>query len=517
MLNTEKPASVRGLSAEGIRKYFSGVPALAGVSVSVAPGEIVGLVGHNGAGKSTLLKVLSGAHQSEYGSLRVDGKPVSFSSPADALKNGVATVYQELSLLQNLTVTQNVWLGRELRDWRGLQKRRMRLEAQKLLEKFSINVDLDAPVGNYPVATRQILEIAIATSKNAKYLLLDEPTTALEGEQIDNLLDYIKGVAKNDNIGVLIVNHKLDELYRICDRIVALVDGEVRIDADASSVSHEKVVEAIAGEDAISAVQQEKKRQDETISTEKIPDKHHCENPALSITDLSSTELANVSLEVFPGEVLGIYGLIGSGRTELLRALIGLDRIHSGEIRVFGKMYSPHSPKQAMRSGIVYVTEERKHDGIVPQMSGVVNSALPVLSRFSRFGWLSLNRMEREISNILDSLHIRGNSKGNVESLSGGNQQKVLLGRAIAQQPKILMLDEPTKGVDIGAKSEIHRIFKRMAHEDGVAVIVVSSEEEEIMEVSDKICVFAQGANVSKPRPASDYNVTRLRKEAWSK
>lgn len=507
--------------ARNISKYYSSVPALAGVSIKVHPGEIVGLVGHNGAGKSTLLKVLSGAHAADEGEVLIDGKEVSFTSPADALAKGVGTVYQELSLLPNLTVEQNVFLGREKTTWKGLKKDQMRREAQALVEQFGINVNVDKPLGHYSVATRQLLEIAVATSKNIKYLLLDEPTTSLEGNQVDYLLDYIKKLATNSNIGVLIVNHKLDELYRICNRIVALVDGKIRIDADVNEVSHADVVVAIAGEEASHPMEEESTLKSSIASSSSskpvVGEAPKDKEPLVKVKDLKSSVLRGVNLDIYPGQVLGIYGLIGSGRTEFLRALGTLHSLDDGTILIQGKEFKGRRPVDSLNAGLVYVTEERKMDGIVPQLSGIVNTGLPVMKKYSKFGWLSLKKMGSSMQHILDQLQIRGNVRNSVVSLSGGNQQKVLLGRAIALNPRLLMLDEPTKGVDIGAKSEIHRIFKDMAHKEGVAVVVVSSEEEEILEVSDQVCVFAQGRNICEPENVANFSVQRLRKLAWSK
>ncbi|WP_297346427.1 sugar ABC transporter ATP-binding protein [uncultured Mobiluncus sp.] len=503
--------------ARNIAKYYSSVPALAGVSIKIHPGEIVGLVGHNGAGKSTLLKVLSGAHGADSGQVLIDGTEVSFTSPADALAKGVGTVYQELSLLPNLTVAQNVFLGREKSDWKGLKKEEMRSQAKELVQRFGIDVNVDTPLGHYAVATRQLLEIAVATSKNIKYLLLDEPTTSLEGEQVDSLLKYIKNLAEQSNIGVLIVNHKLDELYRICDRIVALVDGKVRIDGNVNEVSHEDVVVAIAGEDASSLIDSEPKRDTIPEPASELSEVRGSSEPLVQVRELRSAVLKGVNLDIYPGEVLGIYGLIGSGRTEFLRALGTLHPIESGSISVHGQPFQGHKPIDSLKAGLVYVTEERKMDGIVPQLSPIVNTSLPVMKQFSKFTWLSLKKMDSAMQSILARLQIRGNLQGPVVSLSGGNQQKVLLGRAIALNPQLLMLDEPTKGVDIGAKGEIHRIFKDMAHQENVAVVVVSSEEEEILEVSDRVCVFAQGRNICEPEDVANFSVQRLRKLAWSK
>ena len=296
-----------------------------------------------------------------------------------------------------------------------------------------------------------------------------------------------------------------------------MVDGKVRIDGNVNEVSHEDVVVAIAGEDASSLIDSESKRDNIPEPASELSEVRGSSEPLVQVRELRSAVLKGVNLDIYPGEVLGIYGLIGSGRTEFLRALGTLHPRESGSISVHGQPFQGRKPIDSLKAGLVYVTEERKMDGIVPQLSPIVNTSLPVMKQFSKFTWLSLKKMDSAMQNILARLQIRGNLQGPVVSLSGGNQQKVLLGRAIALNPQLLMLDEPTKGVDIGAKGEIHRIFKDMAHQENVAVVVVSSEEEEILEVSDRVCVFAQGRNICEPEDVANFSVQRLRKLAWSK
>lgn len=497
-----------GLRAEGIEKYFSGVPALSGVSLTLHPGEVVGLIGHNGAGKSTLLKVLAGAHKHDAGELYVDGDEVTFGSPAEALKHGVATVYQELSLLPNLSITQNTWLGRELTGPRGLRTAEMAKVTDSVMKKFGLDIDVEAKASSYPVAVRQMVEIAIATTKNTRYLLLDEPTTALEGKQVDQLLDYIKKLAADSGIGVLLVDHKLDELYEVCDRIVALVDGKVILDGPIEDVTQDKVVEAIVGEaaketlddDEVTAARAERSFGDLSFK---------CEH-------LSGRVIKDVSLEAHRGEIVDLYGLVGSGRTEFLRSLIGIEKLEAVSIHIDGKTFEPKNPSHASEAGIAYLTEERKQDGIVPQMDSIRNAALPVLKRYSKFGWLNLSAMSKASRAVLDSLHIRGNVDNPVVSLSGGNQQKVLLARTLLQEPTLLLLDEPTKGVDIGVKAELHNLLREMASRKNLSIIVASSEEEEILAVSDSVVIFSHGKSSAEKYDVSDLSVARLRELAWA-
>ncbi|MGC3994305.1 MAG: sugar ABC transporter ATP-binding protein [Propionicimonas sp.] len=496
------------LRATGIRKVFAGVPALDGVDLTITAGKVVGLVGHNGAGKSTLLKVLSGAYQPDGGELALGDERVSFHSPAAAIDAGVSTVYQELSLLPNLTVAENAFLGRELRRGGRLDKAAMRSSAQQLMDRFRIEAEAGRRVGDYPVATRQLMEIAIATSRNARFLLLDEPTTSLEGEQVEPLLKLVRGLATDEGLGVVFINHKLDELFAISDEVVALVNGRVQIKGPTARVNRAEVIRAIAGSELPSKA---------AVPTAAAVDSRTDEGRtvALSVRGLCSDELNGVDLEAFQGRILGIYGLVGSGRTELLRTLIGVLPTGQGDISLFGEAYHPTSPADAQARGVVYLTEERKIDGIIPGLDSITNVVLPVVGQYRRAGLLDHGSLNRVAHSLLTQLGIRGNIHAPVVTLSGGNQQKVLLARALAQKPRVLLLDEPTKGVDIGVKAEIHQLLRALAHTEGLAVIMVSSEEEEILEVSDDVVTFVLGSCDGKAVRASDLSVQELRHSAW--
>jgi len=506
-----------GLEARGVSKQFLNVFALQGVSIAIRPGQVVGLAGHNGAGKSTLLRVLSGVIQPDAGSIAIDGASVELRSPAAALTHGIATVHQELSLLPNLTVTQNVFLAREQTRFGLLSRRSMRAEAEALVQRFGLDLDVERSVDSYPVATRQLLELAIATHRNVKYLLLDEPTTSLEGAQVERLLATIRALAREQGVGILFINHKLDELDSVADHMVALVDGQVRINRPATEVARADVVRAIAGEEALAySHEADAQRRLAHVAAPMAPaDALDESQVTLQARHLATATLRDVNLKARGGRVLGLYGLVGSGRTEFLRALIGVERITAGELSLFGKPYRPHSPAQARRHGIVYLTEERKHDGIIAPLDSVVNVTLPVLSQFQQAGLLNRAAMQRRAYAYLDSLKVRGDRSQPVQRLSGGNQQKVLLARALAQEPRVLLLDEPTKGVDIGVKIDIHQMIRSLAREAGLTVILVSSEEEEILDVADDVAVFVQGACDGHVERAADLSATRLRRIAW--
>jgi len=503
-----------GIQATAIVKRFSGVPALSNVTIGLRPGEIVGLVGHNGAGKSTLLRILAGALHPDEGGILVDGRPVEFHGPADALHAGIATVYQELVLLHNLNVVQNLFLGRERAGLGVLRRDAMWHEAKELMERFDLDVDLDQPLGQMPVATRQLIEIAVATHRRARYLMLDEPTSSLEGEQIEDLLERIANLASNEGIGILLVNHKLDELYAVAHHVVALVDGHVTIDGPVDQVSRRDVVRAITGD----AVPSEPEAAGSDEPAPRTHDRSHPPDtePTLTIKSMRTAQVADVSLQAFQGRVLGMYGLIGAGRSETLRTLMGLYKLDGGSVVVLGKPYRPANPAAAHHAGLAYLTEERKLDGLVPQLDSVVNVALPVLRRYARGPLMDHRRMAASSTEILDQLQVRGYRDGPVESLSGGNQQKVLLSRVLAQRPRILLLDEPTKGVDIGVKVEMHRMIRALASEQGLTVVVASSEAEEILQIADEVVIFNGGHCDGRAIPASALTVATLREAAWA-
>ena len=517
-------AGAQGLEASGIGKYFSGVPALAGVSIAVRPGQVVGLAGHNGAGKSTLLKVLSGVYRPDEGAIFLNGEPIELSSPRAALARGIATVHQELSLLPNLSVTQNVFLAQERTRAGILQRESMRLEAQAMVDRFGLDIDVTRPVGDYPVATRQLLELAIATHRSAQYLLLDEPTTSLEADQVDQLLATVRNLAAEHGVGIILIDHKLDELYAVADHLVALVDGRVRIDGPAQTVSREAMVRSIAGDEAVTQMPPQPGPADaagaapgagaraaKAAAAPAAP----AGEIALAVRRLRTKTLADINLTAQRGRILGIYGLVGSGRTEFLRTLVGLDAVLGGEIELMGRPYHPRNPAAAQKAGVVYLTEERKRDGIVPPLDSMMNVSLPVLSRFQRFGFLHYGSLRRSANEYLDTLRVRGDRTQSITRLSGGNQQKILFARALAQQPSVLLLDEPTKGVDIGVKGDIHRMVRQLAADKQMTVLLVSSEEEEILEVADDVVVFVGGACDGEARPAQEMNATQLRHAAW--
>jgi ABC-type sugar transport system ATPase subunit len=498
------------LVATGITKSYGANVVLNSVTVQLIPGTITALVGHNGAGKSTLLRCLSGADRPDSGEILLGGEPVRFSSPADAKEIGLACVYQELSLVDCLTVSQNVFLGSELLKHGRLDMRVMDEATRALCEEFGIRVNPGDTVSRLPVAQRQLIEVAAAIRRETRYLLLDEPTTALEPDQIEHLLSTVKTLAATRNLAVLLVDHKLDEVFAVADHVICLADGTVVLDRPMKGLKRSEVVAAIVGEEGAHEVPERKVRENSQSVAARA-----AAVPRLEVRDLSAPRLAGVSLDVHAGEILGIYGLVGSGRSRFLRTLYGDEPFTAGEILLDGAPVTLSSVGRAMEAGIAYLPEERKLSGFIPIFDSLDNVVLPVLKRFTRLGLIDRASARRAGRTELQGVSVRGSLERPMVELSGGNQQKVLFGRAALQSPRVLLLDEPTKGVDIGAKAELHDIIRRLAHEEDVAVIVVSSEEEELLAIADSICVFTSGACDGTRYSPDEIGAGNLRSLAW--
>jgi len=477
-----------------INKTYNHVPVLRDVSLRVDPGQVRALIGHNGAGKSTLLRILAGAESPDSGLLKVAGMVRTFSSPRDAQNAGVAAVYQELRLLPELTVAENIYLGQEARSGVFLDRRTMARSARQVLEAHHVLIDPYQKVRYLSHAQRQLVEVIAALERNAKVILLDEPTTALQSEQIDDLITTVKNIAYVGQVGVIFVSHKLEEVWAIADVITVLRDGGVVLDASKDSVDKETVTQFIVG-DAYDQQQQDLSSGSRLSGVHNVYSSSgsNSEEMLLTVRGVESATLRNISLDVKRGEVLGLYGLVGSGRSDFFKLLYGLHPLLSGTIYVQGKSYHPRSPRDAMNHGIAYVTEERKYDGFIPMLSTIQNVALPSISRYQTAGWVHRDKVDRAVNDIIKPLNLRGDVNRAVKTLSGGNQQKMLFARTLLQEPQLVLLDEPTKGIDIGAKAEIHRLVRKFASEKGVGVLVISSEEEELLTVSDRIIVFRGG------------------------
>jgi ABC-type sugar transport system ATPase subunit len=495
--------SVKRLVARGVTKRYEQTLALDDVSLALTPGEVHAVVGHNGAGKSTLLRVLAGAERPDGGSLHDGEQPLEFSAPADALALGISTVYQELSLVDDLTVAENVFLGREITSRGRIEKTMMRRATQNLLEEFDVEASAGEKARNLPVAVRQLIEIVAALGRDTRFLLLDEPTTALEHRQVDRVLEIIRRLARERGLAVLLIDHKLDEVFAVADRVTALANGRVVLSGTTAAVNREDVVQAIVGEPVYVEGLHPTPRRDAPAS-----------RPVLRVDHLRSERLGGITLTAREGQILGIYGLVGSGRTRFLRTLLGLEPLQDGVLELGGEPYFPTGPGAAIARGVAYLSEERKADGFIPLLTPLENVALPVMRRFERFGVLRRRPLRAAAGKALAEVDVRGRIDGKMTDLSGGNQQKVLFGRALLQRPRLLLLDEPTKGVDIGAKAEIHELVRRFAAK-GDAVIVVSSEEEELLGMSNEITVFVHGHCDGTAYPSGSIDASRLKRLAW--
>ena len=507
--------TTRSFTADSVSKRYGQTLALDKVTVTLVPGQVAALVGHNGAGKSTLLKLLAGVEAPDAGDLLLDGAARHFSAPAEALAAGVACVYQELRLVNQLTVAQNVFLGHEIRRRGRLARTEMNERTADLCREYGVAASPTARAGELPVAQRQMIEVIAALNREARYLLLDEPTTALEADQVDQLLETVRRISRERGMGVLLVDHKLDEVFSVADHIIGLSNGRIVLSGAADAVSRDDVVRAIVGESASAEAMGLDGASVRPIGVPASERGRPHEAIVLDAEHVAGGRLGDITLQVRAGEVLGLYGLVGSGRSRFLRTVYGAEHLTTGSLALLGTRYTPTNPARAIRSGIAFLSEERKADGFIPEMSARQNVQLPVLDRFSRAGALQRGRVAEAAKAALAEVGVRGDTTQPITRLSGGNQQKVLFARAALQRPRLLLLDEPTKGVDIGAKAEIHALIRAMADKSDVAVIVVSTEEEELIGLADAVCVFKNGSCDGTKYAQGTVTPEALRRLAW--
>lgn len=498
------------LLATHLSMQFGDTHALDDVSIEFTSGEIHGVVGHNGAGKSTLLQVLSGALAPAEGSLTLDGQNLAFSEPFQAIKAGIACVYQELSLPTNLTVTECLFLGHEIGHFGVLSKKDMNEKAQILCNEYGIEVDSGKTIcSDLSISQRQLLEIAAASNRRARVLLFDEPTTALEPKQVDILFKLMRKLAREENLVVIFVDHRLDEILSVCDRVTALADGKIRLSEKVTDLSIAKLTDAIVGipRERVGTTGGSK-----LIAGSSSGRKQANNEILLKIESLKSSRLDVSEFSLLNGEIIGLYGLNGSGRSRFLKTLYGVNHFDSGSILLKGNIYIPTDPKSALEKGIAYLSEERKSDGFIPLMNAYENITLPVLKRYKRLKLFINHKMKIHAGETaVQSVNALGNLKGPIVRLSGGNQQKVLFAGSILKNPTLLLLDEPTKGIDVGAKKEIYELIKTLAHDNGVSVIFSAGEEEEVLTLADSVVIFKDGATSGRKTQSSNLSVQMLR------
>jgi ribose transport system ATP-binding protein len=482
------PMSTPLLAMRNIDKRFMGAHALAAATLEVEPAEVMGLVGQNGAGKSTLIKVLTGAHRKDSGEIVFAGETVEFASPLAAQHGGISTIYQEINLIPFRSVAENIFLGREFRRYGLLDWRRMNRDAAELLRRFAVEIDVRRPLMEFSTAIQQMVAIARAVSFKARLVIMDEPTSSLDEREVAVLFDVIRQL-RAEGVSVIFITHRLDELYQICDRVTVMRDGRTVMTSRMADVDKLHLIAAMLGRD-LEAVRERATGFQGTSAA--------AGGEVLAAEGLAvGRKVRDARIEVRAGQIVGLAGLLGSGRTEVARAIFGADPPDAGAIRLMGKAAAPTEPVDAIALGVGFCSEDRKVEGIVPDMSVRENITLALLPRLTRFGVVDEARQRAIVDRFIARLAIKtADIEQKVRELSGGNQQKVLLARWLCTDPKLLILDEPTRGIDVGAKVEIQSLIKELA-DQGLGVLMISSELEEIVEGADRVFVLSDGRTVA--------------------
>jgi galactofuranose transport system ATP-binding protein len=471
-----------------VDKRFQGVQALSAAALEVEVAEIMALVGENGAGKSTMIKVLTGAYRRDSGSVTFGGGPVDFASPQHAQHGGISTIYQEINLVPFRSVAENIFLGREHRRYGLLDWRRMNAEAAELLRRFAVEIDVRRPLMDFSTAIQQMVAIARAVSFKARLVIMDEPTSSLDEREVAVLFDVMRQL-RAEGVAVIFITHRLDELYQVCDRVTVMRDGRTVMTARMDEVDKLHLIAAMLGRDL------------ETVrahSTGFSAARAAAGDVVLAAEGLQiGRKVRDARVEVRERQIVGLAGLLGSGRTEVARAIFGADPPDAGTIELNGQKVTPREPADAIALGVGYCSEDRKADGIVPDMSVRENMTLGILPRLTSMGIVDEARQREIVDRFMKRLAIKASSaEQKIRELSGGNQQKVLLARWLCTDPKLLILDEPTRGIDVGAKAEIQALIRELA-DQGLGVLMISSELEEIIEGADRVFVLSDGRTVA--------------------
>ena len=468
------------LRMEGICKQFPGVKALDNAKLNLKKGSVHALMGENGAGKSTLMKCLFGVYREDAGEIYIDGEKINFENPSQALKNGVAMVHQELNQVLQRNVADNIWLGRYPKKGFRVDRKKMLKDTEKIFQELEINVDPKIRMGRLSVSQRQMVEIAKAVSYDAKILVLDEPTSSLNEEEVNHLFKIIKKL-KEKNCGIIYISHKMEEILAICDEVTVMRDGRWVSTDRAEDISTDKIIKLMVGRD---------------LSSRFPPKANKPLDIMLEVRNLSgmySPAINNVSFELRKGEILGIAGLVGSRRSELLETLFGIAKKKTGEIFLHSELKENKNPAQSIKNGFALITEERRATGIFEKLSIEFNSVIANIKKYSVAGILKEKKMKGATRWVIDSMRVKTPSeKTQIRTLSGGNQQKVIIGRWLLTEPEVLLLDEPTRGIDVGAKYEIYQLIIDLANKNK-GVIMVSSEMPELLGICDRILVMSNG------------------------
>jgi rhamnose transport system ATP-binding protein len=471
------------LSLEHTSKAFGAIHALEDVAIDLYPGEVHALVGENGAGKSTLVKILGGVHLPDSGGLRIDGREVVLQGPAASRDAGVAIIYQEPIMFPDLTVAENIFIGRQpLRAGRRIDSRTMNTEAAEIFERLGVPIDPERIARGLSIAEQQIVEIAKALSLDAKVIVMDEPTAALSAVEVARLFGVVRTL-RADGAAVLFISHRLEEVFSLCQRVTVFRDGRLVVSRELAGLTADDLVRAMVGREL----------------PERVPQEQNIGGAVLSVERLTREGVfVDVSFEVRSGEIVALAGLVGAGRSEVARAIFGIDRYDGGRVTVGGKSLRRGSPTAAMDAGIGFVPEDRRQQGLVMEMSIGRNIALASLGQLRQAGFIRAASERRFARDWATRLQVRYGRLGNpMTSLSGGNQQKVVLAKWLGRRPSLLIVDEPTRGIDIGTKAEVHRLLEELASQ-GVAVLVISSELPEVLRLADRILVMREGRLVAE-------------------
>ncbi|HEY1722864.1 MAG TPA: sugar ABC transporter ATP-binding protein [Magnetospirillaceae bacterium] len=477
------------LTMTGMGISFSGVPALTDAHLTIERGEVHALIGQNGAGKSTMIKILTGAYKRDVGTIMFDGKPIDFSSPQEAQRGGISPIYQEINLIHFRTVAENIFLGREPKRMGFLDVGRMNREAAELLRRFAIDIDVRRPLMDFSTAIQQMVAIARALSFDARLVIMDEPTSSLDEREVTVLFDTIRKL-KRDGVSVVFISHRLDELYAVCDRVTVMRDGRTVSTAAMTDITKLQLIAAMLGRD-LKAVSERSTGFAGVTGTKGGAELLEAEGLKIG------HRVRGASLSVSAGQIVGLAGLLGSGRTEIARAIFGADPFDAGTIKFAGQTIKPRAPAETIALGLGFCTEDRKIEGIVPEMSVRENLTLALLPKLARMGVIDEGKQREIVDRFIKRLGIKTSGpEQKIRELSGGNQQKVLLARWLCMNPKLLILDEPTRGIDVGAKAEIQSLIKELA-DQGLGVLMISSELEEIIEGANRVFVLREGQTVA--------------------
>ena len=486
------------LEMRGIEKSFPGVRALCGIDLTLRRGELLALLGENGAGKSTLIKTLGGVHRPDAGKIRIDGVDVDIASPAEAIAAGIGVIHQDFNLVPALSAWENIFLGREDARAGFVRRSDERSKARELFERIGVPVNVDTPCGRLPVAHQQVVEIAKALSQQVRILVMDEPSATLTLTEVDRLYAVIRDL-KQQGIGIIYISHRLDEVFEIADRVSVLRDGRHVGDCLTTDVDRPQLIEMMVGR---------------TLENEFPQRNVEVGPPRLVVRDLKrSPAVQGVSLKVHRGEVLALTGLVGAGRTETVRLIFGADRRDSGEIELDGRTLRINNPRDAIRAGICLLTEDRKAQGLVLGQSVLENFGLSNLSQLSTAGFINAHEERNAFAGYVQQLQIKiPNDRQTAGNLSGGNQQKIVLAKWLEKRSEVIIFDEPTRGIDVGAKFEIYLLINRLAAA-GKAVVMISSELPEVLGMADRILVMHEGritGEITDARNATQVQIMEL-------